>query len=169
LAYPDVALIQRLKTGSYSVKGPLLLGAAMAGASDRQRAALERYADPVGQAFQARDDVLGTFGDPDKTGKPRGNDLRAGKRTALIEEAEQRLSKAERAPLDAVLGKSEASEADVERAMALLERSGTRAAIDARVEALCHEAEAALQAAELAPRGSQLLGQLARKFAYRDH
>jgi geranylgeranyl diphosphate synthase type I len=168
LAYPDVALIQRLKTGSYSVRGPLLLGAVIGGASEAQRAALERYADPVGQAFQGRDDLLGTFGDPAKTGKPRGNDLRAGKRTALVEEAEKKLSESELAPLRAVLGKSDASEDSVAEAMALLERSGARQAVEQRIARLCDEAEAALRDASLNRPGAALLGQLARKFAYRD-
>ena len=73
-----------LKTGSYTVRGPLALGAILAGASAEQRAALDRFAAPRGVAFQLRDDLLGTFGDPKATGKPAGNDLRRGKRTALV-------------------------------------------------------------------------------------
>ncbi len=168
IAYRDVALIQRLKTGSYSVKGPLLLGAVMGGASEVQRAALEAYADPVGQAFQGCDDLLGTFGAPDKTGKPAGNDLRAGKRTALVEEAERRLAESELAPLRAVLGKADASEADVHEAMALLDRSGAKRAVEERVERLCGQAEAALREVSFFEEGSALLAQLARKFASRD-
>ncbi|NED65133.1 polyprenyl synthetase family protein, partial [Streptomyces sp. SID10244] len=38
----------------------------------------------LGVAFQLRDDLLGVFGDPDRTGKPSGDDLVAGKRTALL-------------------------------------------------------------------------------------
>lgn len=169
IAYNDVALIQRLKTGSYSVKGPLLLGAVLAGADASQRAALERYAEPAGLAFQVRDDFLGTFGAPEKTGKPAGNDLRAGKRTALIEEAEQRLSESELAPIYAVLGESDADEAAVRAAMELLERSGTKAAVEARIERLDAEAQAALQAAPFSELGKQRLQQLARMFAHRDH
>ncbi|MDB4990060.1 MAG: Geranylgeranyl diphosphate synthase [Myxococcaceae bacterium] len=168
IAYRDVALIQRLKTGSYSVKGPLLLGAALAGASEADRASLERYAEPVGLAFQMRDDLLGTFGAPEKTGKPAGNDLRAGKRTALIEEAEARSSASEREPLTAVLGKPDASEPAVRSAMDLLERCGARAAVEKRIDALDGEAQAALQAAELSELGRTRLAQLARMFAYRD-
>jgi geranylgeranyl diphosphate synthase, type I len=168
IAYRDVALIQRLKTGSYSVKGPLLLGAVMAGASEAQRAALEAYADPVGQAFQGCDDLLGTFGAPDKTGKPAGNDLRAGKRTALIEEAEKRLGESELAPLRAVLGNANASDAAVHEAMALLDRSGARRAVEERVERLCNQAETALRKGGFVEDGAALLQQLARKFASRD-
>jgi geranylgeranyl diphosphate synthase type I len=168
LAFPDVALIQRLKTGSYSVRGPLLLGAAIAGASEPQRAALERYAEPLGQAFQARDDIIGTFGDPEKTGKPRGNDLRAGKRTTLIEEAEQRLSRGELAPLREVLGQREASAAALEGAMRLLKSAGVLAAVEARIDRLCEAACAALADESLTRPGATLLEQLARKFAYRE-
>lgn len=168
IAYRDVALIQRLKTGSYSVKGPLLVGAVLAGATAQQRAALEQYAEPTGLAFQVRDDMLGTFGAPEKTGKPAGNDLRAGKRTALIEEAEARLSERERAPLSAVLGKADASESAVRTAMELLDRCGARAAVEARIEKLDGEAQAALQAGGLSELGRTRLEQLARMFAHRD-
>ncbi len=169
IAYNDVALIQRLKTGSYSVKGPLLLGAVIGGAKAGQKLALERYADPVGQAFQARDDLLGTFGAPEKTGKPSGNDLRAGKRTALIEESEKRLTQGERGPITSVFGKADASESDVQDAMALLERCGARKAVEERVERQRAEAEEALKGAGLTSEGALRLAQLARKFAHRDH
>lgn len=169
IAYRDVALIQRLKTGSYSVKGPLLLGAVMGGASQAQCDALEAYADPVGQAFQGRDDLLGTFGTPEKTGKPAGNDLRAGKRTALVEEAERRLTESELVPLRAVLGKADAGELEVARAMQLLEQSGVRKAVEERVERFCSEAYAALRKASFFEEGALRLEQLARKFASRDH
>jgi geranylgeranyl diphosphate synthase type I len=168
IAYQDVALIQRLKTGSYSVKGPLLLGAVIGGASPQQQDALVRWADPVGQAFQVRDDVLGVFGAPEKTGKPAGNDLRAGKRTVLVEEAEKRVPKAELAALYQVLGKADASEGAIRKAMDLLESCGARAAVEARIERLCSEATEALRLAPLTGEGSERLEQLARKFAYRD-
>ena len=168
IAHRDVALIQRLKTGSYSVRGPLLLGAALAGASAQQRAALERYAEPAGLAFQMRDDVLGVFGAPEKTGKPAGNDIRAGKRTGLIEEAEARLKPIERVPLLAALGRADANDAAVAAAMDLLERCGARAAVEQRIHKLDAEAQAALQGADLSELGRTQLSQLARMFAYRD-
>ncbi|MET0284258.1 MAG: polyprenyl synthetase family protein [Polyangiales bacterium] len=169
IAFKDVALIQRLKTGSYSVKGPLLVGAVLAGANAEQRAALEQYAEPAGLAFQMRDDMLGVFGAPEKTGKPAGNDLRAGKRTALIEEAEARMSVEERQPLTAVLGKADALDVEVTTAMDLLVRSGAQAAVEARIDKLDQEAQAALRTGGLREPGRTHLEQLARMFAYRDH
>jgi geranylgeranyl diphosphate synthase type I len=76
--------VARYKSAKYTVERPLQLGAALAGGDDALMAALSAYGIPVGEAFQLRDDVLGVFGDPDETGKPAGDDLREGKRTALI-------------------------------------------------------------------------------------
>jgi geranylgeranyl diphosphate synthase, type I len=87
----------------------------------------------------------------------------------LVEEAERRLTESELAPLRAVLGKVDASELEVARAMALLEQSGARKAVEERVERLCGEAYAALRKASFFAEGAQRLEQLARKFASRDH
>ena len=168
IGYRDVGLIHRLKTGSYSVRGPVLLGAALGGAHPAQRLALERYAQPAGRAFQARDDLLGVFGDPEKTGKPAGSDLRAGKRTVLIEEAERRLSVAERAPLTRVFGQPDADERAFRAARSLLEQSGVRAVVEQQVLAFYAEAVVALEGAELLPAGKQRLSELAQRFATRD-
>jgi geranylgeranyl diphosphate synthase, type I len=48
----------RLKGGSYTVEGPLEVGAALAGADVRVRSALGAFGRPLGQAFQLRDDLL---------------------------------------------------------------------------------------------------------------
>ena len=40
--------------------------------------------EPLGEAFQLRDDLLGVYGDPVDTGKPSGDDLREGKPTLLL-------------------------------------------------------------------------------------
>lgn len=50
--------VAALKTGSYTVEGPLLVGAALAGGSPEVVACLSRFGAPLGEAFQVRDDVL---------------------------------------------------------------------------------------------------------------
>ena len=79
----------RYKSAKYTVEHPLLLGAAMAGAGPQLLAGLSAYGLPLGEAFQLRDDILGVFGDPDRTGKPAGDDLREGKRTVLVAQLER--------------------------------------------------------------------------------
>ena len=70
--------------GKYTVERPLHLGAALVGRLDDLAEPLSAYGLPLGEAFQMRDDVLGTFGDPAVTGKPVGEDLREGKPTPLL-------------------------------------------------------------------------------------
>jgi geranylgeranyl diphosphate synthase type I len=54
-AAPRVA---SLKTGSYTAEGPVLVGAALAGAGPQAEAALGGFGRLLGEAFQLRDDVL---------------------------------------------------------------------------------------------------------------
>ncbi|MDF2692545.1 MAG: Octaprenyl diphosphate synthase [Labilithrix sp.] len=143
-ALPSVETIHALKTASYTVTGPLLLGAALAGADDTRCAELERFGRPLGIAFQLRDDLLGVFGDPSATGKPVWNDIRQGKRTALVNELRGD-AKAEEL-LARVLGKVDASEADLEAVVRLMDESGARGRVEARVRELCDEALRVLDA-----------------------
>ncbi len=76
--------IMLYKTAKYSLEAPLLIGAALSGATGKSLTSLSEFGIPLGMAFQLRDDVLGVFGDPEVTGKPAGDDLREGKRTVLI-------------------------------------------------------------------------------------
>ena len=84
--------VARLKSGSYTVLGPLRMGAMLGGADDRLLGCLGRFADHVGEAFGLRDDVLGVWGDPSRTGKSVKDDLAAGKATVLLALAHDRLS-----------------------------------------------------------------------------
>jgi geranylgeranyl diphosphate synthase type I len=57
---PDLDVARRaarLKGGAYTVAGPLLVGAALAGAGAQATAALQAFGDPLGEAFQLRDDL----------------------------------------------------------------------------------------------------------------
>lgn len=148
---PSVEVIHALKTASYTVTGPLALGAHLAGASDARIAQLARYGRPLGIAFQLRDDLLGTFGDSNATGKPVGNDIRQGKRTALV--VEMRGDAAAEALLARVLGRADASEREVADVVRVMETSGAKARVEARVTELLAETRAALESMGL-PDGS---------------
>ncbi|QUR69578.1 polyprenyl synthetase family protein [Mycobacterium spongiae] len=76
--------VARRKSGNYTVRRPLEIGAAMAGCDDRTLAQLGRYGAAVGEAFQLRDDLLGVFGSPAITGKPSGGDLLERKATSVV-------------------------------------------------------------------------------------
>jgi geranylgeranyl diphosphate synthase type I len=153
----DLAAVEAmhvLKTSSYTVRGPVAIGARLAGAKDAEVAALTAFADPLGVAFQMRDDVLGVFGDAAIMGKPAGNDLRAGKRSAVVVEA---LHQGLGHDLAHVLGRPDASERDLRGAIHRLEACGIRARIESRIGVLVREAQDALEQTKLTSAGRALL------------
>jgi geranylgeranyl diphosphate synthase, type I len=167
-ASTEVERMHQLKTGSYTVRGPFALGALLAGANERQVAALDHAATPLGEAFQLADDLLGTFGNPRETGKPAGNDLRAGKRNAVVVAAEALLPEGDREPLQVVFGGgAEVPDDAVARAIALLTDAGVRAQVEDRVDRLLADGDAALAAAPLDPEGARLLRDMAGLLARR--
>jgi geranylgeranyl diphosphate synthase, type I len=50
--------IAAMKGGSYTVEGPLLIGAALAGATTFVQTRMRRFGAPLGEAFQLRDDLM---------------------------------------------------------------------------------------------------------------
>ncbi len=118
------------------------IGALLAGAPSETVDALYEFGRRLGLAFQIRDDVLGIWGDPKETGKPAGDDLRAGKKSYPVVAALERASADERKTLLALLADDDLDDAGVQRGKALLERLDAREESD-RV-ALEH-AEAAIE------------------------
>ena len=80
--------VARRKSGNYTVRRPLEIGAAMAG-GDHLVGVLGPYGSAVGEAFQLRDDILGVFGAPAVPGKPAGGDLAERKATSVVVAAHQ--------------------------------------------------------------------------------
>lgn len=140
----DLAAMYDLKTSSYTVRGPLLVGAALGGGTRELADALAALAGPLGVAFQMTDDLLGLFGD-ERTGKPRGNDLREGKRTSVVVAAERVLDDAGRSVLAHGTG-PDATPAARDAALALLSACGAEAAVRRDVAALVSAATARIEA-----------------------
>ena len=79
----DLVALQRLhalKTGAL-LRAAVRLGAIAADAAPGARAALDRYADALGLAFQVRDDLLDVEGDSATLGKTAGKDAAQAKAT----------------------------------------------------------------------------------------
>ena len=98
----DIESLERLhalKTGAL-LRASLRMGAIAAGADAASRAALDRFADALGLAFQVRDDLLDVEGESATLGKTAGKDAAQAKPTfpALIG------IEASRARLDALAG-----------------------------------------------------------------
>jgi geranylgeranyl diphosphate synthase type I len=159
--------VAQMKSGCYTVWRPLQLGAAAAGADPTTTALLETYGAEVGEAFALRDDLLGVWGDPAKTGKPAGDDLLSGKPTVILSLAHDLLPGSARHVLERV-GTPELSPADVAFLQDALRASGVVDAVESRISAHVHAAVAALEAEGLDPEGIAGLTQMAHRIAWRD-
>ncbi|MFY9920686.1 MAG: polyprenyl synthetase family protein [Mycobacterium sp.] len=126
----EVLDVARRKSGNYTVRRPLEIGAAMSGCGDRLLTRLGRYGDAVGEAFQLRDDLLGIFGSPAVTGKPVGADLTERKATSVVVAAHHMADPTLRRQLTELMSTAELDEADVERWRTLISATGAEQRIE---------------------------------------
>lgn len=122
------------KSAKYSVEAPLLIGAAIAGASDQQEQTFADFGLPIGVAFQLRDDVLGVFGDAEVTGKPAGDDLREGKRTVLVGLTRQHLPTSAKRVFDELLGDPHLTDEQVAMLQRTMVDSGSLASVEEMID-----------------------------------
>jgi geranylgeranyl diphosphate synthase, type I len=153
--------VARYKSAKYTIEKPLHLGAVLAGAGQDVLDGYSGYGLPLGEAFQLRDDVLGVFGDPSQTGKPAGDDLREGKRTALIALAMESASPAQSAAVRRHLGDPHLSDEGVATLRTVLLDTGALARVEQMVEVLMSDALEALAAAPVQDPAREVLHELA--------
>ncbi len=157
LGAKDVLLTYRLKTASYSVHGPLELGARMAGATAPLLSSLKKFAIPTGLAFQIRDDLLNAFGEPSVTGKPLGSDVTEGKRTLLVTTALNTLRGTPRAAFLKAFNQRQASLRQRTLALEALQLSGAVEILEREILKLAAAGERALHSPHVPPTGRELL------------
>jgi len=159
--------IARYKSGKYTIERPLHVGAALAGRLDALAAPLSAYGDPLGEAFQLRDDVLGAFGDEELTGKPVGQDLREGKPTPMLAAATRRADGGQTRVLDRV-GADDLSDGEVAAAQQVILDTGAADEMEARITTLTEQAIRAIQVADITAEARDALVELAAYVASRD-
>ncbi|TXS96696.1 polyprenyl synthetase family protein [Parahaliea maris] len=80
LTLEELKAMHAMKTGAL-IRASVALGGIAGGATEEQLAALDRYADNIGLAFQVVDDILDVEGDTETLGKTQGKDEAANKAT----------------------------------------------------------------------------------------
>lgn len=127
----EARLVARMKSGRYSIKEPLLIGGCLGPRARAITPGLSEYGELLGEAFQIRDDLLGTFGRRPETGKPVDSDIREGKKNILFARTLQRLEGDAR---EFFLGRWGAGvdldDDDIETVRGLIVSSGGRAATE---------------------------------------
>ncbi len=116
--------VARRKSGNYTVRRPLEIGAAMSGCSDRTISGLGRYGEAIGEAFQLRDDLLGVFGAETVTGKPDGQDLVERKATSVVIAAHQLADPPTRRQLTELMNTSDLDDDAINRWRTLIVTTG---------------------------------------------
>jgi geranylgeranyl diphosphate synthase type I len=136
-----------LKTGSLIEKA-MLIGATLAQSGDAEKAAVSKYAIALGMAFQIKDDILGSFGDAVKTGKPTDGDIKEGKKTLLLLKAIQQVGDDERLFIENIAGQEGIGGEDVDRVRDIFTSSGAVQYCMEKIGAYSEEAGAAIDSLE---------------------
>ena len=164
----EARLVARLKSGRYSIREPLLIGASLGGSSGAPVDDLAGFGEALGEAFQIRDDLLGTFGSRDEVGKPVDADMREGKRNVLYALTSTMLTGEERAFFVAMWGRGDRlSATEAARVKELIETSGAREATEDLVEVLLERSLEALDRLDLEPALHAALADLAERVTRR--
>ena len=161
--------VARFKSSKYTVERPLHIGAAAAGAPAGIMASLSDFGVPLGEAFQLRDDILGVFGDPARTGKPAGDDLREGKRTVLVALAHSQADAAQRDLLDRGLGRADLDDAGADELRAVIVGSGALDEVEQMIADRTKVAQDALDGAVIRPDARAALATLATAATQRSY
>jgi geranylgeranyl diphosphate synthase, type I len=159
------------KTAKYTIERPLQLGAALAAASDTGASAgtnaaavtatCTEYGIPLGIAFQLRDDILGVFGDPARTGKPVSGDISEGKRTVLVALARERANASQAMVLDRYLGDRSLTLDAAAEVKSVLTETGAVQECETLIAASVKEAISALDGAPITAAARTALAALA--------
>ena len=145
----DVLDVLRRKSGNYTVRRPLEIGAAMAGCDARILDSLSGYGTAIGEAYQLRDDLLGVFGSPSLTGKSAQTDLEARKATSVIVAAHEMAGPRLRRELWDLMTMSHLDAASVERWRSLIVASGAVQRVEDLIAERRHSALNVLEGAAI--------------------
>jgi len=165
----EILTIHHLKTASYTIEGPLHIGALLAGATEADLTVLSTYGIPLGLAFQIQDDILGLFGSAGKTGKPVGSDIREGKKTLLILHALERCSEADKAVILNALGNDAVTDGKIEAVRAIVRSTGSLEYSKALVRELIEKAVATISGSRFRAEAQAFLVAIADFIGRRDY
>lgn len=123
IAFETYEKVIERKTASF-LAGCCETGAIIGGATEEEALCLQQYGLHLGMAFQIADDLLDFLGDPKKTGKPLGTDLRDGRITLPLLHTLTVTDVETRHQIRATLAKSALSDTDIVNMTLIIARHG---------------------------------------------
>ncbi len=156
-----ITQVMRYKTAGYTVEKPLIMGAALAGATAKTINNLSRYGINLGIAFQIQDDILGMFGNEKKVGKPVDSDLKEGKKTLLVWKTLNNLAQEKRQAdikrFNSILGNQKLTKSDYVWCQKLMREVGTVEYCEDKVKSMTKAAKKFLQKIRIDPEARRYL------------
>lgn len=168
----EILAMYEKKTARYTVEGPLHLGSLLAGGTAELATELSAYALPIGIAFQIQDDILGTYGDEERIGKPVGSDIREGKITLLASYVFEHADRATKKELGALLKRGPTlTTVDIERFRTIIRETGSLESAQALARRYIEEGKLALQKMQtpIAPEAREFFEGVADYMAKREY
>lgn len=167
----DASLARRiavLKSGRYSIREPLVIGATLGRAEQGLIDQIAAFGEPLGEAFQLRDDLLGLFGDRSSLGKSIDSDIREGKKHLLFAFTVEGLPDDRRELFLRRWGAGGSlSGAEVEQLRGMVEKSGARARAEEHLGILRRGAARLLEGLEVPEEAKQALAKLSARATHR--
>jgi len=132
----------RVKSGYYSVYGPMQLGSIIAGMDDCYVERIKTYGELMGNAFQIKDEILDCTSTEEVLGKTIGNDVYDGGKTAILWHFVQNAKAPELEEVRKTYMKDrrEKSPAEVKKIIELFKKYGSIAYAESEVDRLAEEA-----------------------------
>lgn len=158
LSEEKIFLNYRLKTAKYTFECPLLLGAILAGADDRERKLLSRLGMAAGKAFQIYDDLLDMFAAQKVIGKPTLTDLTESKKTLLVFTAHRLLKGRAKRRFKNILEKTDKDKKDLQEFRRMVVQSGSYAYCVQKMNSLQRQALRSLKDLHMKKNFKKMLG-----------
>lgn len=179
--YLDISYEKRLDVGVEDYLGmiggktasliacSLALGGLLGTDDEATIQALRRFGQAIGLAFQIRDDVLGIWGDQEKTGKPVGNDIRRRKKTLPVVYALQKAEGKAREELVGIYEREAIDDAALDTVLSILAGVQAKARAQNMAEEYCARAIAEVKGLKVSPWARRSLTEMAHFLAGREY
>ncbi len=157
------------KTAYYTFVNPLKIGAALAGASDRFLRQIDKFALPIGIAFQIQDDILGLFASQKKLGKPIASDIEENQPNLLIVKTFNLAKGKDKQEFKKYLGKKKLTQEQIKRIREIVKQSGAFDYCQKKARTLVKKAKPLIKELKASPEEKGFLLSMADYIINRDY
>jgi geranylgeranyl diphosphate synthase type I len=153
----DIYKIYDLKTAYYTFSAPLMMGAILAGAEEKEIDKLFKYGIYLGRAFQIKDDILDMFAEEKQIGKSILTDLKEAKKTIPIWYAYKKSDKAGKHFIEKILSKENAGKKDLEKIRKITFDTGALDCSKTEIYFFMNKAKEIISSSKIKPQYKNLL------------